>query len=397
MTASTPTPSWRCSAATSRFGSPSRWSRLDDAFRALEETQADVLVIAPEGHSDRALLLLERAVKADPDRPVLVLSADLTCGFLRRVFEMGGDDILTLPQSPEQFRFAVEKALARRQGSAAGHGAELGRLIAVLGPKGGTGKTLTSANLSVALAQVGKSAVIVDLDLQFGDVGLCMGLPPDVTMYDLALAGGTIDVDKLDAYVITHPSGAHALLAPNRPDQAGAVTVQLLQDVYAALRSKYDFVVVDTPPGFTPEVIATIDASTDLVMVGMLDSLSLKNTKLGLETLELMGYERDDDPARPQPRAQSRRHQPERRDRRSRPRAGRLRPERPRDPTGRQRGRADRARAPRFRVVRRISCSCRPPRRHVLVNRRDASRRKAELRSSRVAQERGPRWNFTSD
>jgi pilus assembly protein CpaE len=51
-----------------------------------------------------------------------------------------------------------------------------------------------------------------------------------------------------------------------------------------------DIVVVDTPPGFTPEVIATIDVSTAAVLVGMLDSLSLKNTKLGLETLDLMGY-----------------------------------------------------------------------------------------------------------
>jgi pilus assembly protein CpaE len=50
-------------------------------------------------------------------------------------------------------------------------------------------------------------------------------------------------------------------------------------------------VIVDTPPGFTPEVIAAIDASSDICIVGMLDSLSLKNTKLGLETLELMGYD----------------------------------------------------------------------------------------------------------
>jgi pilus assembly protein CpaE len=49
-------------------------------------------------------------------------------------------------------------------------------------------------------------------------------------------------------------------------------------------------VIVDTPPGFTPEVIASIDASSHICMVGMLDALSLKNTKLGLETLELMGY-----------------------------------------------------------------------------------------------------------
>jgi pilus assembly protein CpaE len=82
-------------------------------------------------------------------------------------------------------------------------------------------------------------------------------------------------------------------MAPTRPDQATAVTVEFLRGVYAALRAANDFVVVDTPPGFTPEVIASIDSSSHVCMVGMLDSLSLKNTKLGLETLELMGYERE--------------------------------------------------------------------------------------------------------
>jgi pilus assembly protein CpaE len=68
------------------------------------------------------------------------------------------------------------------------------------------------------------------------------------------------------------------------------VTVDFLRDVFTTLRSMADYVVVDTPPGFTPEVIAAIDASSNICIVGMLDSLSLKNTKLGLETLELMGY-----------------------------------------------------------------------------------------------------------
>jgi pilus assembly protein CpaE len=81
------------------------------------------------------------------------------------------------------------------------------------------------------------------------------------------------------------------LLAPTRPDQASAVTVDFLRDVFTNLRSMCDYVLVDTPPGFTPEVIAAIDSSSHVCIVGMLDSLSLKNTKLGLETLELMGYD----------------------------------------------------------------------------------------------------------
>src|SRR5207302_1574527 len=82
------------------------------------------------------------------------------------------------------------------------------------------------------------------------------------------------------------------LIAPTRPDQASAVSIEFLRDIYASLRTMCDAVIVDTPPGFTPEVIATIDVSTEICMIGMLDSLSLKNTKLGLETLDLMGYDR---------------------------------------------------------------------------------------------------------
>jgi pilus assembly protein CpaE len=83
------------------------------------------------------------------------------------------------------------------------------------------------------------------------------------------------------------------LLAPIRPDQAGVITVDFLKDLYDVLRASFDFVVVDTPPGFTPEVIATIDAASSICMIGMLDAPSLKNTKLGLETLQLMGYPKD--------------------------------------------------------------------------------------------------------
>jgi pilus assembly protein CpaE len=140
------------------------------------------------------------------------------------------------------------------------------------------------------LASDGHKAVLVDLDLQFGDVGLALGLRPDKTIYDLARSAGSIDADKVGDYLINHSSGAKILVAPTRPDQASAVTVDFLRDVFTALRTIADYVIVDTPPGFTPEVIAAIDSSTHIVLVGMLDSLSLKNTKLGLETLELMGY-----------------------------------------------------------------------------------------------------------
>ena len=186
-------------------------------------------------------------------------------------------------------RFLIEKAIARRLRP----DRDPARTIVVLGPKGGTGKTLTTCNLGVLLASQGHRTVVVDVDLQFGDVGLALGLRPERTIYDLSVAGGTLDAEKVDDYLAHHQSGLRVLIAPSRPDQASSVTVELLLELHPILRDEFDYVIVDTPPGFTPEVIATIDVSTAACMVGMLDALSLKNTKLGIETLDLMGYSPD--------------------------------------------------------------------------------------------------------
>jgi pilus assembly protein CpaE len=267
---------------------------VDEIVRTLQGREVDVVLVACQGREDdRSLQIIDGAHRQAPDVPIIVLSTTSPNGFLKRAFESGAADMALFPQTKEQLRFAMSKAIARapRRGAAVDGPRTDGRLVCVLGPKGGTGKTLTSCNLSVALALAGQKVLVIDLDLQFGDVALCLGLPPEKTMYDLAVSGGSLDADKLHDYVMSHDTGVDVLLAPARPDQASAITIDLLRDILVVARSKYDYVIADTPPGFTAEVIATIDASSDLVMVGTLDSLSLKNTKLGLETLGLMDYD----------------------------------------------------------------------------------------------------------
>ena len=266
---------------------------LEETWRILQETTTDLLVVACNGYSDRTLFLVDAAVKQRAERPVVVFSDQPANGFVKRLFEAGADDIVLLPEPAERVRFTLQKAVARKLGTAAASGISMAPMITILGPKGGSGKTLTASNLTAGLAHAGYSVVLVDLDLQFGDVGLALGLSPERTIYDLAKAGGSMDADKIEAYLAKHESGARVLLAPTRPDHATAISVDFLRDVYSTLRRSFDYVIVDTPPGFTPEVIASIDSSTHLCLVGMLDALSLKNTKLGLETLDLMGYDRE--------------------------------------------------------------------------------------------------------
>jgi pilus assembly protein CpaE len=263
---------------------------IDEAWVRLHEISNDLLVIACAGQSEPVLNLIDNAVAERPRRPVVVLSYGSPNGFTRRIFTAGADDVIMLPVTPDEVQFALQKALARKAGAEGGGALIRAPLICVLGPKGGTGKTLTSTSLAVAFAELGKNVALIDLDLQFGDVGLSMGLSPKQTIFDLVRTGGSLDEEKLDGFLMPHSSGVKVLMAPSRPDHAAVVSVDFLREVYATVRGMVDYVIVDTPPGFTPEVIATIDNASSVVMVGMLDALSLKNTKLGLETLELMGF-----------------------------------------------------------------------------------------------------------
>src|SRR5207248_9175644 len=147
-------------------------SGLDEGWRTLQETAPGLLIIVCAGYSDRALYFIDGAVKQQADRPIVVLATGSPNGFVRRVFESGADDIVTLPESSERIGFTLEKALARRKGAALASGLALAPMICILGPKGGTGKTLVSSNLTVALASQGHKPTLVDLDLQFGDIAL---------------------------------------------------------------------------------------------------------------------------------------------------------------------------------------------------------------------------------
>jgi pilus assembly protein CpaE len=262
-----------------------------DLSRPVDDAAAQILIVACGAASQEAADLIRSWSSEHPDRPAVAVCESVPEYFVETLFRAGADDVVKLPETPERVLFTLEKALARHHGREVEGLGELAPMICVLGPKGGTGKTVTASNLAVAFASAGSRTAVVDIDLQFGDVGLALGLHPERTVYDLATSGGALDAEKLEAYLVDHESGARALLAPVRPDQASAVTTELMRSVYTLLRTTHDVVVVDTPPDFTPHVIAAVDVSSHLCVVGTLDSLSLKNTKLGLETLELMGYE----------------------------------------------------------------------------------------------------------
>ncbi len=161
--------------------------------------------------------------------------------------------------------------------SAAPSGRESGRVITVASPKGGAGKTVLASNLAVGLAQVApRRVVVVDLDLQFGDIAYAFSLTPRHSISDAAMSG-RVDATALKVFLSYHEAGLYALCAPEDPAGGEDVHPESASQVLSHLAAEFDFVVVDTGAGLTEHTLAALDVSTDAVLIADADVPSIRH------------------------------------------------------------------------------------------------------------------------
>jgi pilus assembly protein CpaE len=165
-----------------------------------------------------------------------------------------------------------------------------GRIVTVFSAKGGCGKTTVATNLAAALALGDRRVCLVDLDLEFGDVAIAMQLLPERTIVDLLPMVGSMDETGVASVLTPAAGGLEAVIAPVSPAQAGNVAPALVGELLRVLRRMYDFVVLDTPPAITEQVLTAFDSTDVFVLLATPDVPALKNLRVCLDTLDLLGY-----------------------------------------------------------------------------------------------------------
>ena len=179
-------------------------------------------------------------------------------------------------------------------GDGADTGAHRGRVITVFSAKGGCGKTTLATNVAASLADAGNGTVaLLDLDLAFGDVAIALQLFPSHTIADAVPLGEDLDGPALLSLLTNHRSGLKALVAPMEPSLADTIDTSLTLRIIDLLREEFDYVVIDTPPALDDNVLGAFDRSDVVALMATLDIPALKNLKLTLETLDLIGFPRD--------------------------------------------------------------------------------------------------------
>jgi pilus assembly protein CpaE len=225
--------------------------------------------------------------------PIVVLASGEASQLLEQALDADVADVLLLPQLTDNVIFAIRKASHAGRRLLAGPVAAVnhGRIVTVFSPKGGTGKTSIATNLATALAKhEQRRTLLLDLDLQFGDAAIMLGLEPEKTIYDLVSAPGELDPEKLAGYTTRHASGLDILPAPLRPEDAELVTEAKIGRLLEVARTSYDVIIVDTSPFFHGPMLATLDQTDELMLVCSLDVPTIKNVRLSLQTLELLSF-----------------------------------------------------------------------------------------------------------
>ena len=262
-----------------------------------DEAEHELVVVGPDVDLGVALDLASAQRLERPHLGVVLVRARVDSGLLTQALRAGirdvvkADDLTALAEACERSRAVTRQVSGRTPG--ADDGARRGQLVTVFAAKGGCGKTTIATNLAASLADAGRNRVcLVDLDLAFGDVAIAMQLAPARTLSDLSHLAGTVDESVATSLVTHHSPGLDVVAAPMTPGAGEALPVQTVSGLLDVLKSMYDVVVVDSPPAFTDHMLATFDRSDHFVLLATLDVPALKNLKLTLETLGMLGYAR---------------------------------------------------------------------------------------------------------
>jgi len=266
-----------------------------------EATQPfDVIVLSPAIKDADALGVAEFIGRTSPASAVVLVRDRVSNGVMPMAMRAGIRDVIDLSQGGEELREGLRRALAWAQnlrgtgGPVVKDGADRKTtVISVFSSKGGTGKTFLAANLALALATEAEGdTAILDLELAVGDVFAYFGKTPDTPLQDIVTLG---DVPAREDVMNVGTSIADRLWAYGSPSDPAAepVTGQSMGQVIRALRTAFDYLVIDASAQYSDAALAAFDLSDTVLLVASLDVVGVRHLSIALQTLLSLGFPRD--------------------------------------------------------------------------------------------------------
>ncbi|MGD8149657.1 AAA family ATPase [Ornithinimicrobium sp. Y1694] len=258
----------------------------------VEDPTAVRTVVVDAGDEDGVGPALQLASRLEQSHPHVsfVLVTERPDEVALRAIRSGVRDVLATDASLEDVRWALRRSSETAEALGSGPGQQetfSGRVIAIASPKGGVGKTTIATNVATALAEHSPTGtVLVDLDVQFGDVAAALNLDPTYTLADLLTGPVASDAIALKSVLTKHESGLHVVPGVRNPADADQITAAHITRLLDTLKREFRYVLIDTAPGLSEETLAALDHATDVVLVSGLDVPSVRGMRKELMVLE---------------------------------------------------------------------------------------------------------------
>jgi pilus assembly protein CpaE len=273
-----------------------QFESIDELVQHLRPGRPVVAVFGPSLAVPYGFQQVQRLNAAHPQLGTVFAVDEVSADVLQAAIRAGArdtvavSDALALDQAVGRVGELLSGAPRTSLPAVSDHRPAPGRMVVVFSTKGGVGKSTLAINLAVTLARKTPDRVaLVDADVNFGDVAVMLGIPPQHTVADAVASVQLGDVELLRSFMARHESGCLVLPAPTEPLLDAPIPGNELVDVCAALQSICGYVVVDTPTQFDDSVLALVEAADDVLLVGSMDIPSVKNLKIGIRALDLGG------------------------------------------------------------------------------------------------------------
>jgi pilus assembly protein CpaE len=256
-----------------------------------KEELPDVVFFELDGHSEQHILDMESLLKEHRSSvSVYVTYKEVALDLVRRMMRIGVTDIFPQPLQTQELMSAMAHAVsAKRERIKAAQGAK-GGVTAFIDAKGGVGSTTLAVNVAHVLAQKHKAEVLlIDFDLQFGDVAISLDLHPRSTVLDALRQPDRVDTVLLNALITKHDSGLDILPSPGNLTSLDELMADPVRKILQAAVQDYEFVILDLPRYFNAGVIEALKFSDPVMLVCQNSLETIRNAKVILDNLSLIG------------------------------------------------------------------------------------------------------------
>lgn len=270
----------------------------EEAVKMARELVPDIILMDVNMPVVDGIQATEQIMLEMPQVGIIILSVQGEQEYLKKAMSAGAREYLIKPPGSDDLIYTIKHIyeLEQKRQRVAAMGEEhreAGKTFSVFSTKGGVGRTTFAVNFAAAIAQVSKKkTVIVDLDLQFGDVAMMLDIVPRRSISDLVGEPDLLDFKTIESYLVPHPlSGIKVLPAPLRPEYADAVHGNHVESILKVLKERFDYIIVDLRRSFDDISLTALDSSDTVLVISTLDVLTIKNVKLGLEVMASLHYE----------------------------------------------------------------------------------------------------------